>query len=391
VLPFERSEYLDRIAKIKRRMEAAGLELLLIGDPANMYYVSGYNALSYYVPQYVILAIDEEEPIWVGREQDAAGAKYTVFMDRANIIGYPEHYIGDPDRHASEFFADLLRERGWDGRVIGIEYETHGVTYGTVVQLQQRLPNATFQDSNALVNWVRTVKSPQEIEYMRQAGLISDHGMRVAVEAIQPGVRQSDAAAEIYAALMRGTPEYAGEVPEGLMMPTGERASASHLLWTEEPFVRGESTNIELGGVRHRYHVGLSRTVALGEPPARLQDLQDATLEGMEAALDAARAGTTCEAVEAVYQRTIGKHGYAKPSRIGYSIGIGYPGMDWNDFTASLKPGDTTVLEPNMTFHLMLGMWMEGWGLVLSETFRVTESGPAETFSSFERKLFVKP
>jgi Xaa-Pro dipeptidase len=387
---FGRVEYLDRITKVKERMEVAGIEVLLATEPANLYYLTGYDAISYYVPQFVLLALDADNPLWVGRGIDAANARYTVFMDDDAIIGYPETYIGDPSRHPAAFVAELLRSRGWDQRAIGIEYHSRGLTVETFLQLQRHLPQARFHDAGLLVGWVRTVKSPQEIAYLRQAAAISDAAMRAGVDTIREGVRQNDAAAAIFAALVRGTDEYGGHHPEGLMMPTGARASAPHLVWTDDPLRPGEMTNIELAGCRFSYHAGLSRTVVVGMPPAKLIDLAAATAEGMAAALDAARAGVTCEAVEAVYQRMIGKYGFAKPSRIGYSIGIGYPGMGWGEDTASLQPGDQTVLEPNMTFHLMLGMWMEGWGLVLSETFRVTEAGPAESFSSLERQLFVK-
>ena len=96
------------------------------------------------------------------------------------------------------------------------------------------------------------------------------------------------------------------------------------------------------------------------------------TAEGLHAALDAARPGAACEEVEAAWRRVITRAGYEKRSRIGYSIGLNYP-PDWGEQSASLRAGDRTVLEPNMCFHLMLGMWMEGWGFELSETFRVTE------------------
>jgi ectoine hydrolase len=88
----------------------------------------------------------------------------------------------------------------------------------------------------------------------------------------------------------------------------------------------------------------------------------------MAVALDAARPGVTCEEVEAVFRRFTAECGAFKPSRIG----------------------DTTVLEPNMTFHLMLGFWQEDWGFVCSEIFCVSESGAPETFSSLPRKLFIK-
>ena len=75
----------------------------------------------------------------------------------------------------------------------------------------------------------------------------------------------------------------------------------------------------------------------------------------------AVRVGATCEGVEAAWREVIAHHGLSKSGRIGYSIGVGYP-PDWGERTMSLRPGDTTVLEANMTFHMILGIWMDGWG-----------------------------
>jgi Xaa-Pro aminopeptidase len=84
----------------------------------------------------------------------------------------------------------------------------------------------------------------------------------------------------------------------------------------------------------------------------------------------------------------IARHGLSKASRIGYSVGLNYP-PDWGEHTMSLRPGDRTVLEPNMTFHMILGMWMDGWGFEVSETFAVTPSG-AECLCTTPRDLVVK-
>ena len=102
--------------------------------------------------------------------------------------------------------------------------------------------------------------------------------------------------------------------------------------------------------------------------------------------LAAIKPGMRCEEVELVWREHIAKAGLEKESRIGYSMGLNYP-PDWGEHTASLRPGDQTVLEPNMTFHMILGMWMENYGFECSESFRVTEKG-CETFANFPRKLF---
>jgi len=187
VLPFTRPEYLQRIANVKRRMDAAGVDVLLISDPTNMNYLTGYDATSYYVHQMVALALDAEEPLWIGRQMDVACARFTTFLAGDNLRGYPESYIGVPDRHAMELVALELQERGWDQGRIGVEMDAHFFTARCYQELRSHLPDADFVDSTLLVNWVRIVKSPQEIAYMRQAGVIAERAMNVAIDAIEVG------------------------------------------------------------------------------------------------------------------------------------------------------------------------------------------------------------
>ena len=78
---------------------------------------------------------------------------------------------------------------------------------------------------------------------------------------------------------------------------------------------------------------------------------------------------------------------YRKESRVGYSLGLGFP-PDWGERTASLRPGDTTVLEPGMCFHFQSGTWLDDFGAAISESFVVTESR-GERLCAVERKLFV--
>ena len=91
-LPFEREEYAQRLARVRTAMQAQGIELLLVTDPSNMAWLTGYDGWSFYVHQCVLLALDGE-PVWFGRGQDANGAKRTVFMQHENIIGYPDIYV----------------------------------------------------------------------------------------------------------------------------------------------------------------------------------------------------------------------------------------------------------------------------------------------------------
>ena len=87
---FQEAEYLERIRKTKKRMTDAGIDVLIVSDPGNMNYLTGYDGWSFYVPQAVVVSIDAEQPVWIGRGMDAAGAKHTTFLKPDHIIGYPD-------------------------------------------------------------------------------------------------------------------------------------------------------------------------------------------------------------------------------------------------------------------------------------------------------------
>ncbi|HEY3683291.1 MAG TPA: M24 family metallopeptidase [Streptosporangiaceae bacterium] len=390
--PFERAEYDARLVTTRKRMAAQGLAALIVTDPANIYYLTGYDAWSFYTPQGLYVPADGELLLFA-REMDANGAHATSWLPRGQVLGYPESYVQQPDRHPMDWVAGVLAERAGlradlDGPV-GLECDAYYFSARAADALRAALPGIRFTDAGPLVNWVRAVKSPAEIDLMRRAARIADQVMGVAVEAVRPGRRQCDAAAEIAAAQAAGTAEFGGDYPAIVpMLPSGGSSGIPHLTWSDRPFAAGDATVVEIAGVHRRYHAPLARTIMLGTPPKRLVETSLIVQEGMLAALDAARPGATCEAVERAWRDVIARHGLEKPSRIGYSIGVGYP-PDWGEHTMSLRPGDATVLAPNMTFHLILGMWMDGWGLELSETVTVTDDG-AECLCSVSRELFTK-
>jgi ectoine hydrolase len=390
MLPFEIGEYLARIEHTKRRMAERGVDTLLVSDPANMNYLTGYNAWSFYTPQVVVLSHALGEPLCILRGMDANGAKVTTFLKAESIIGYPDHYVQSSERHPMDFIADALRGRGLDHGRIGLEMDSYYFTPLAYEALKRQLPNAAWVNANLLVNWVRAIKSPAEIAYMGQAARIMERVMAVAIEAVEPGQRQCDAAAKIYQAQIAGTPEFGGDYAAFVpMLPTGVGTSTPHLTWSDAPFAEGEATILELGACRHRYHCPMARTVFLGKPPQKLADTANVVLDGIAAGLEAAGPGATCEEVEAAWRRSIARHGIVKESRVGYSTGLNYP-PDWGEHTMSLRPGDKTVLQANMTFHLIAGIWMDDWGIEISECFRVSDR-QAEPFAKVARGLVVKP
>ncbi|MCK1481386.1 M24 family metallopeptidase [Bradyrhizobium sp. 193] len=378
---FPRAEYLRRLQALKSEMARRQIDVLIVNNMSNITYLTGYTAKSGYVPQGLVVSINEEEPTFILRRQDAPAAIHQTFMERNKVVGYPEHLVGNPEKDGFDTVIDFLHESGLASRGLGLELGY--LSAQAAEKFKGRLPRAKIADFTKVVAWIRIIKSDLEISVMREAAAIADAGIMRAEEVIRPGVREADAMAEIAATLARGANGKPGTSLASMYLCSSPRTGTPHIPWSEDVFRDGSQINLELGGVRHGYVAAIMRTFSIGTPSGRLRRLHDAEVAGLEVALNTVRPGATCSDVANAFYRTIEKQGFEKDSRCGYAIGI-----DWGEPSASLKDGDMTELKPNMTFHLMLGNWIdEDFGYVVSETFRVTSSG-VEVLTSAPRKLF---
>lgn len=388
-LYFEVEEYKKRLDMTKQKMNDNGVEVLIVTDPANMNYITGFDGWSFYVHQGLIVMIDQDEPIWFGRGQDGNAARLTTWLSEENIKAYTDDYVQSLIKHPMDFVSDIIKERGYQNKIVGTEMDTYYYTAKCQERLQLGLPNARFKDATNLVNWVKIVKSDIEIDYIKKAAVIVENTMQTAFDSINVGVRQNEAAANVYHTQIYGTKEYGGDYTAiAPLMPSGIRTSTPHLSWTDEPYRDGDTVIVEIAGNYRRYHCPLSRTVILGEATQKVQDLASVVVEGISATLDIIKPGITCEDIERAWAKSIAKSGFIKDSRVGYSFGLAYP-PDWGEHTISLRPGDKTILQPNMTFHFMPGIWLDDCGVDISEPIRITESG-VELLTNYPRKLLIK-
>ena len=386
---FTVKEYKNRLKKVQSEMQKKGIELLISQDTANINYLTGYDAWSFYYSQCVIVHVNSDEPLCFVRAQDAGGAFITTYLKKENIIIYDEKYIHTWPTHPYDALVDLIRKKKWDKINIAVEMDAHYFTAYCYEKLKKGLPNAKILDSERLVNWVRVEKSIAEIEYMKKAATISEMAMKTAMETISPDVRQCDAVAEIQRTLFRGTPEYGGEYASiATLLPTGKGTSASHLTASDKKFVNGEATIIELSGTYKRYHAPMARTINLGKPDQKKLDAMKATNEALEEGINASKPGNTANDVAEKFWGVLDKYGIKKESRTGYSIGIGYP-PDWGEHTLNIYKGDMTELKPNICYHMIAVMQFGNWGVESSESIRITESGN-ELLCNFSRDLHVK-
>ena len=385
--PFSMQEYSSRQDSVRASMRDRSLDALVIGDPANMNWLTGFDAWSFYVPQIMLLTHDRG-PVWMGREMDAGAVSLTTYIGKDDIQPYAEQYVQRNSIHPMQVVAESLCDAGLNKKRIGYESDTYFFSPKALDCLQKGVPSAQWIDADRLVNWCRVIKSDTEIDMMRQAARLAEQAMQAACETIEPGVRQCDLMAKIIATQVGGNQDFGGDMTAlSPLVLAGEAASTAHPMWTDEKFVDGQTVALELGGTRKRYNAGLARTFQLGSGSQTVFDTSDAVQEGLDAVLASIKAGVIASDAHRAWQRVLDKHGLVKKSRIGYSIGVGYP-PDWGEHTVSLRSEDQTPLQANMTLHVMLGMWMDGWGMELSETVRVTEHG-AECLTTFPRDVHI--
>jgi len=387
---FTTEEYKQRVRKTKESMDKAGMAVLLVMDPANMNYLTGYDGWSFYVHQGVIISQDLEKPFWFGRQQDANGARLTSWLTDDCIYGYPDEYVQSRYTHTMHWVAELLRQKGLDRRRIGLEMDGYWFNARMYSVLKEELPQAIPLDGTNLVNWIRAVKSPAEIAYIKQAARICKKVMQTAIDAIEVGAWEKDAAAKVSAAQIAGTDSFGGSSPAIFpIMPSAQRTSTAHLTFEpDRQYQKNDVILLELCGARHRYHAPLSRTVYLGDPPQDLRNTADGVVQGLQETLTVIQPGVTAEEVEKRWRKAIAHTGVVKPSRVGYSFGLNYV-PDWGEHTISLRPGDKTVLKPGMALHFMPGIWLETYGFECSEPVLVTETG-CQKLVEFPQRLFLK-
>ncbi len=387
-LNFTLNEYAQRLSKTRTAMSDRNIDCLIVVDPSNMSWLTGYDGWSFYTHQCVIVQHDQE-PIWWGRGIDAPGAVRTTYLDEDNILGYPDHFVQSTEYHPMDHLSKLLGKLKLDRESIGVEMENYYFSAAAFLSLQSHLPKATLIDATAIVNWQRIIKSDQELGYMRSAARIVEQMHSRIYDIIEPGLAKNELAAEIFYTGVKGKDEHWGDYPAIMpLLPTGMDATAAHLSWDNSKLKTGDITFFEIAGCHKRYHCPLSRTISLGKPPQKYLDAEKAVLDAMHAGLEYARPGKCCEDIAIAFFDTLETHGFKKDNRTGYSIGLSYP-PDWGERTISLRRGDKTELQENMTFHFMPALWLDDGGLEITESVVINGSG-YESLASVPQKLLIK-
>ena len=378
-LAFSSEEYQGRIEGVRKAMGEANVEVLLVRHPPNVCYLTGYQSFAMYNGECVIVPA-EGMPTLVVHPPELGTALLHTWLDE--VHGYPQSCGRE------EYVAKFLAEQGLAGLRIGIEKSLSGMNADSLEYLREAMPDAELVDGSSIVSTVKIAKSPQEIEYLRQAARITSAGITAAIEAAGEGASDNDVAAAGNRAMFDGGTEYMCLSP---IVTSGRRSGILHSTHKRVPLARGDNLCMEFGACVQRYTAPMMRTVSIDEPSPGAKRLVDACLTALDNVLSTMRPGISADEVARAGWEgmdTAGP-GLVFHGVFAYAVGAGFP-PTWGDGTAGIMLGNETRLRPGMVFHHPVALRRLGeYGAMFSETTLITEDG-CEVLTNVERRLFIK-
>jgi Xaa-Pro dipeptidase len=361
---FPKSEYDGRVARARQRLAAAELDVMVVTGPENIFYLTGQQTPGYYTFQALVLPV-EGDPVFVIRQLEYFNFIANTFIADAAIYQDGEDPVG--------FLTKVIRDKGLAGKRVAIDKRGWFLPIAVYEALQAEL--GVIGDAAGIVEALRAIKSPLELEKLDYAAAYVDAGMQAGLAAVKLGATENDLVAAMMGAAIAAGSEYMGMEP---LVSSGPRSGVPHGTWKRRRIEAGDPAFLEMAACHDRYHAALMRSAWLGAPPAVATDMMKACQDALAAALDEIRPGVACEVPHLACQAVIDKAGYtdAFRKRLGYSVGISFA-PDWGEGAIlNLNKGVKTQLQPGMAFHLPPALRIYGRFTVgVSETIVVTQTG----------------
>ncbi|QFT30788.1 putative peptidase [Labrenzia sp. THAF82] len=381
-LHFSDEEFKSRLAKLHATMEAEKLDAMLLFAQESMYWLTGYDTFGYCFFQCLVVTSDNRM-VLLTRSADERQAKHTSNIPDIRI--WIDRGSASPVSQLKEmlFDMDLLGSR------IGIEYDTHGMTGKIALQINEELSTfADIRDASPLIPELRSVKSQEEIVYVRKAAELADKAYLAGLDEIRPGADEGRVLAAMQATIFEGGGDYPGNE---FIIGSGRDALLCRYKAGRRVLEAQDQITLEWAGSYRHYHAALMRTVVIGTPSDRHQEMYLAAREALAAVETQLVPGRTFGDVFDAHAERIDSHGMM-PHRLnacGYSLGARFT-PSWMDTPMAYKANPAEVKENMVIFmHMILMDSISGTAMTLGQTYLTTQDAP-ESLSTLPLDLPVK-
>jgi Xaa-Pro dipeptidase len=365
---FPPEEYVERLSRLRAVMEASGLDALLVHHPASVFYFTGYENLHVYDNECVVVP-RAGAPTLVIPRIDESRACLTASTDRiVSVVS---------DGEAGDVLAEVLRESGVGHGQVGVEKRAAraaGLSVHVCERLAAALPTATLVDASGVAEQVKVVKSVREIAYLREAGRLTDIGVRAALDTATEGRLDHEVAAAAYQAMMGAGSEFLA-IPA--IVNCGPYSGITHSTHVGRALRRGDVLFLELGACRRRYSAPCVRTASMGPPDSEVRRLAEVSLATGAAMHAVMKAGVPFHTVAQAGAAAVAQAGPGVlwSGDYGYPVGAGFP-PHWGDYSCGIRLENPMLLQAGMVFHQPVSLRIPGrFGVGFSDTVLVTDTG----------------
>ncbi len=367
---FSREEFADRQQRTRQHMTDLELDGMLLFKFEDMYWLTGYDSDGFTIFGCMFLGTDGALT-HLARPADLANASYSSICDDVRIAADAES-----QPRAGQIRA-MLASLGMQGKRIGIQVDTMGLTPRLFLQIQAELQGwCDLIVAPDFIRLLRLVKSPQELAYMRKAGEIMDAVLQKTINATFSGAYEGDIYATFYDSLFRMGADLPAHIP-----PLGSGKSALNLRYTSKRkhVLNNDQVSLELGVAYRHYHAACMCVVLTGpDISERHLQMHKTSVIALNAVQSMLRPGTTVGELYDSYRRTLEDNGEkdAVLTVCGYTMGATCP-PTWME-QPMIFEGNPLILEENMSFftHMILNDRKSGRSMAVAEQAIITSSEP---------------
>jgi Xaa-Pro aminopeptidase len=353
----------ERLEALRRKLRAASLDALVVTSPANLRYLTGFSGSSG-------LALIHEAGV-------AFLSDFRYRTQAADEIGGLAR-IQIESGGLWERLGKVLAEHK-DIRQVG--YEAQHLTAREAERLAEPSRPWKFQSTADLVESLRAVKSPEEVEAIRLAGASATNALADTIRQVRAGLTEYEVAGILEGALRRHGSEW---YPFPTIVASGPRSALPHARTSERVVAAGELLLLDFGAVVQGYCSDITRTFVVGAAPSERQaEVYSLVQQAQRAALDGLRAGLTGRQGDALARDVIDAGGQGEA--FGHSLGHGV-GLEVHEAPRLARTSEERLDEAAVV-TVEPGIYLEGWGGVRIEDDVVLRSSGAELLTEFEREL----
>lgn len=363
--------FTERLSRFQTRLAEAGIDVALITDDDNVYYLTGYyDYLHMEFGRPTILAVPKDGPsLLITPTIDLNSAKSAARVDR---VAPWNDGIG---REWREELPGVVKS------AVKVAIEPSHMPPLVRAYVDELVGKERLASATPILNQMRMIKSAEELQLARHAGQVATAMMAAGRAAIADGVPEFEVAIATSQAGTRKAAELLSAHYDDKdmspnthflqIMASGRDIIKTHHRASTRIMRRGEPVFLCFCGMTnfHRFKLGFDRTFWIGDAPADQVAVYEVALASQKAALDALKPGVTAESVHAAYAEVIQEAGYEFPFRCGRATGFSFLEAP------QLVTGDKTIIQPGMVLAVDGSVSVETFRAQVGDSFIITETG----------------